>query len=255
MLSKEGAIVLPGLLFVWDAARGDLDRGLLDYMRRRGATYVGVAAAAAAVLGVRWAVLGHGVAGEPAAAFVPDASFATRFFTMIRVWPHYVRLLVAPFDLSANYSPAVILPAREMTSQGALGLALAAGVALLGWREWRRDPHLTGGLAWIALALLPVSNLLFASGVVLAERTLYLPSAGLSLIAASLTERVGRTARALGGPRVRGAARRLRGDHRRPESGLEGHRHGLQQPPPRPPRVVRGALGARVRLGAARAAG
>jgi hypothetical protein len=39
------------------------------------------------------------------------------------------------------------------------------------------------GLGWIALALLPVANLVFPVGVLVAERTLYLPSAGLALAA------------------------------------------------------------------------
>jgi tetratricopeptide (TPR) repeat protein len=37
------------------------------------------------------------------------------------------------------------------------------------------------GLAWLGLALLPVSNLIAATGVVVAERTLFLPSAGAML--------------------------------------------------------------------------
>src|SRR5207302_5552738 len=36
-------------------------------------------------------------------------------------------------------------------------------------------------LGWIAIAYLPVANLLFPPGILIAERTLYLPSAGLAL--------------------------------------------------------------------------
>jgi hypothetical protein len=37
------------------------------------------------------------------------------------------------------------------------------------------------GLGWVAIAILPVANLLFPTGVLVAERTLYLPSVGLAL--------------------------------------------------------------------------
>ncbi len=46
------------------------------------------------------------------------------------------------------------------------------------------------GLAWLALAWLPVSNLLPISGFVVAERYLYLPSAGFCLALAGAAARV-----------------------------------------------------------------
>jgi hypothetical protein len=45
-------------------------------------------------------------------------------------------------------------------------------------------------LGWIAIAFLPVSNLLFSTGVLLAERTLYLPSVGLALAAGTAFARL-----------------------------------------------------------------
>jgi len=39
----------------------------------------------------------------------------------------------------------------------------------------------TFGLGWIAIAFLPVANLLFPTGVLIAERTLYVPSLGLAI--------------------------------------------------------------------------
>lgn len=52
-----------------------------------------------------------------------------------------------------------------------LVVALAAGC----WAGRRRPAVWLGG-AWLVLTLLPASNLLFPSGVVLAERTLFLPT-------------------------------------------------------------------------------
>jgi tetratricopeptide (TPR) repeat protein len=189
--SKEVGIVLPGLLLVADLARGGFAAGVRAYARERGAAYVVLVGVAAATFVVRYTVLGNLASAPPAPAFVPDASFPTRFFTMIRVWPHYARLLVAPFELSADYSPAVILPVREITIEGVLGLLIGVATAGVALHAWRRRPWVAAGIAWIALGLLPVSNLIFVSGVVLAERTLYLPSAGLSLLVAVAAERLG----------------------------------------------------------------
>lgn len=196
ILSKESAIVAPGLLVVADAVRGGFSEGWRAYVRRRGPAYAALAAGGLAALSIRWVVLGSPAAADPAAAFVPDASFPTRFFTMIRVWPHYARLLLAPFDLSADYSPAVILPVREITAHGLLGLGLAAGVFALALYGWRRDRRLAAGIAWIVVALFPASNLLFVTGIVLAERTLYLPSVGISLLLSLAWERAATIPRA-----------------------------------------------------------
>jgi hypothetical protein len=51
---------------------------------------------------------------------------------------------------------------------------------------WPREPLIALGIAWFGIAILPVTNLLFPTGVLLAERTLYLPSVGLAFVAAGI---------------------------------------------------------------------
>jgi Tfp pilus assembly protein PilF len=55
-------------------------------------------------------------------------------------------------------------------------------VVVLGRRRW---PVVAFGLAWTGLVLLPVSNLLVPTGVLLAERSLFLPSVGAMLALAA----------------------------------------------------------------------
>ena len=43
-----------------------------------------------------------------------------------------------------------------------------------------------GGVVWFVLTVLPVAGVLFPVGIILAERTLYLPSVGLALVVAGL---------------------------------------------------------------------
>ena len=56
---------------------------------------------------------------------------------------------------------------------------------------WKRRRTLEAyALGWIAIAYSPVANLLFPIGVLVAERTLYLPSAGLALAAGGALRQV-----------------------------------------------------------------
>ena len=191
ILSKETAITLPLAVFLIDAARADLQVSRLgEYFARRVATYGALAVGAAAALGARFLAVGAaGFEGAPP-AFHGGADLATRVFTMLTVWPHYVRLLVAPIQLSPDYSPAVIVPVDHLTTAGIYGLGLVAAILGLAALAWRRTPWAAAGPFWSAITLLPVSNVFFVSGILLAERTLYLPSVGVALVAAGLTEPV-----------------------------------------------------------------
>jgi hypothetical protein len=63
-----------------------------------------------------------------------------------------------------------------------IGLIICAVWVALMVRAWRRRRTIELlGLGWIAIAYLPVANILFPIGILTAERTLYLPSVGLVL--------------------------------------------------------------------------
>jgi hypothetical protein len=84
-------------------------------------------------------------------------------------------LLAWPFTLSADYGPRVI-PAYSTFSFAALGgAAIIVATLAGGWWVRRTAPTLTFAAWAAAAAYLPTSNLLFPSGVVLAERALYVP--------------------------------------------------------------------------------
>ena len=99
-------------------------------------------------------------------------------------------LLVWPASLSSDYNPQV-LPARSGVSVAAL-LGFCVVVAIPGLVLWcrRRAPVIAFAAGIAALSYLPTANILFASGVVLAERTLYLavalPAALAGWVVASL---------------------------------------------------------------------
>jgi protein O-mannosyl-transferase len=187
LLSKESAIVFLALAAANDVVLERDWRKALRCHRWRYAAYGAVTAAYAIVL----AVIFHSREfSSPARAFA-GTSFGHRLELVARTVPHYVRLLIAPADLSASYAPNVISPAPGFTAMTAFGLviALLLAVALAVTLRRARWRVLAFALLWVPIALAPVSNVFFPSGVLLAERTLYVASAGVCLAAAAVAER------------------------------------------------------------------
>jgi tetratricopeptide (TPR) repeat protein len=94
----------------------------------------------------------------------------------------YVRLLFFPARLSADYSPAFLPVAEHLNFAGLLGVTLVVAAIAAGWAARTRAWPVTFALAWIGATLLIVSNLLVPTEVLVAERTLYLPSVGATLL-------------------------------------------------------------------------
>ncbi len=184
LFSKESAVIAPALLVALDLADRRITSswsGWRAYTRSVAPLFAVLGLVAAGYLAARFAVL----ASIPGLDVVPSMPFLVEHHVWmgLRVWPEYARLLVLPLDLSADYSPAVILPVHGWTYETALGAALLLGTCLLALlTPWR--PRVGLPAAWFLLSILIVSNLFFPIGVLLGERTLYLPSAALALAAA-----------------------------------------------------------------------
>jgi hypothetical protein len=181
LLSKENAVVAPALIG-WAWIVGLPSRPTSRRMLAFAASWVVIAGA---YLAVRSVVL-HPYARLHAIApvFLGESALAGRL-TAIAALGDVLRLLLVPLTLRVDYSPAERTIVRSVLDGrfliGLAGLAIWAGLLVMAWRRQRRLEAY--GLGWIAIAFLPVSNLLFSSGVLLAERTLYLPSVGLALAA------------------------------------------------------------------------
>jgi protein O-mannosyl-transferase len=187
LLSKENAAVVPGLI-VWGWVVG-----LGRPTRRRIAVYAATWVLLGAVyVATRTAVL-HPFAHikNMAAVFVGASPLDVRL-TAIAEMTDFARLLVFPLTLRVDYSPAErTLVTSVSDGRFLVGVGCLAVWVLLIVLAWRRGRTVEAfGLGWIAIALSPVANLVFPAGVLLAERTLYLPSAGLALAAGACLPRV-----------------------------------------------------------------
>ncbi|HZS59488.1 MAG TPA: hypothetical protein VFA43_09475 [Gemmatimonadaceae bacterium] len=179
LLSKESAVVFIGLAMGAD---------FLFHRERRRALYLGYTAIVAAYV----LVLSTVFADQPFSSTAPawyHVTAADRWLTMLSVTPDLVHLMVAPVTLRIDYVPRVIDLQTSVTPAVMLGAGLVVAVAWLAVATRRAAPPLSYGIWWFGAAYAPVSNVVFASGIVIAERTLYLPSAGAALIVGWLASR------------------------------------------------------------------
>lgn len=110
------------------------------------------------------------------------------FATALGLIPRYARIVLFPFGLSNDYSGASIPVEGSFLAWRPL-----AGIAILGALAFTATRGRVAAL-FVAITVLPyllVSNLLVPVGAIFAERFLYLPVAGLGLLAALAIAKLG----------------------------------------------------------------
>lgn len=181
LLCKESAIVVPVLCAGLEAVAFGRSRAAVGgaaphrgSVLRLGA----VAATTALYLALRLHALqqlGSGVDHFARAG----ADAGTRAATMIAVLGDYLRLLVCPHPLCADYlENSDVTPALHHFTDPAVACAAAAlaAVVIVSLALRRRAPHVGFFGAWFFVTLFPVSQLVFPLFIVKSERVLYLPS-------------------------------------------------------------------------------
>ena len=151
-----------------------------DSLSERLRLLVPVSALAVLLLAVRAGVLG-GIKGESAAMALRGLGLGGRVVTFLGVIPEYVRLFLWPVHLQADYGPPGIPVGGPITVRHLLGAALLAGIVALFFYFRRRSPTAAFGFWWAGVTLAPVTNILTATGIVMAERVLFLPSIGFAI--------------------------------------------------------------------------
>jgi tetratricopeptide (TPR) repeat protein len=182
-LAKESAFVLPAIVWIFDRAFPP------ETPRRGRALLLAGLAAASLSLALRAHALGTLAPGpipfvdNPAASAGPVRGR----LAAVAVLPDIARLLVWPSALSADYSYAQIpMPSGWLDPRLILGVLLAAGVLVAGAVALKRRPARGFAILLVPASLALTCNLVVFIGTLLAERLLYLPSAGVCLLAAML---------------------------------------------------------------------
>jgi len=170
LLAKETAITLPLLLLLAD---------LLLHRQGRGARltggqtryYLGIVAIAAAFVALRSRLIGGLGAGE-----WMGVTFTRTMLMQATVLVDYLRLLVLPVGQSVRHD--VPIPESYLAPHVLGALVVLVGIVGLALWSIKRNPHVTFGIAWCFVALLPVMNLVPLRGAMIGERFLYVPMLG-----------------------------------------------------------------------------
>lgn len=182
IFTKEHVIVLPALLLAAELLLYR-DAPVLQRVRRLRLLLWPLVAIAAAFVALRVQVLGA-IGGDVPHPSLLHKDMIERALIMLNVVPEYGRVMLAPVRLYADYSPRQLDVFATPHPSHLAGVLLLLSTAALFVLSVRRAPVVAFGIAWFALAVAPVSNVLLATGILLAERTLYLPSVGAMLVAA-----------------------------------------------------------------------
>lgn len=177
LASKEVGVVAPAVAFGLAWARPGTPRRLEPALGYALAALAGVLP----LLLARWLVLGTLAGDRPHHAFTA-APPVQEALLVLGALPRAALLLVAPLRPRLDWAPTMAAVLAPSVAMAVLGAMVVLGVAAMLVRHLRA-PSVPGVAIWFAAAAIaPTSNLLFRSGVVLAERTLYTPSIGACLL-------------------------------------------------------------------------
>jgi len=106
---------------------------------------------------------------------IVGAGFVTARLTALKVMAKYVWRLLWPGHLSADYSYAAVALAKGSAGDWAAWITVAVLIGAAGW-QLRRNKVVFFFAAFAFVNFLPVSNLIFPIGTIMAERFMYLPA-------------------------------------------------------------------------------
>jgi hypothetical protein len=179
-LTKEGAVVLPAFVAIeaWiQLGRPTITRSTI---RRVLLTASPQLALAVGYLALRAVVL-------PIRPFKPAIAVPDHAIMFVESLGRYVTLAIAPVALSSQHGLMRTVDGRIVHDLrfAALGAVALVGLAALAIAVRKRAPFVTVAIAFFAVMLLPVSNLMLAGlSTLVAERFLYLPLLAIAWLVA-----------------------------------------------------------------------
>ena len=188
LFSKESAAVLLALLVILDFATGEWSlKTLPAYLKRRGPDLLALIIVFGVYMIIRTNVLGGIAPSKLDPTIEVLHSPWHRILTALQAWPLAAQVLFYPRTLLADYGPQILLPITKWNSLAVLGATMV--LALIGGgiaAIIKGKPVWALALLWFPIAILPVSNFIIPIGVLLAERTLYLPSVAFAFAATAI---------------------------------------------------------------------
>ena len=182
VLAKENAVMIVAFIGIYDV--------LYRQSFKSPARYVALIPSLALISIIRIWMKGKTLLYEQVFVDNPliGSTFVQRWLTATGVIGRYLKLLIFPRTLSADYSfnQIQLFGTGDSASDMLAVISFFVIVLLLAatvW-FWRREPIFSWGILFFFVMLLPTSNLLLVIGSIMAERFLYLPSIGFCAVAA-----------------------------------------------------------------------
>jgi tetratricopeptide (TPR) repeat protein len=181
--SKESSVTILGVIVLYETSFWKERKQL----RGLEGGCVAVAIPIAVMLYERAKVLA--ASAPPQFSFVDNpmrgAHFLASRLTAVVVMAKYLWILLWPASLSADYSYSQIAIASGTFQEWVAWIAVSAVIVAVAWQFTRNRLYFFFG-AFAFVTILPVTNLLFLTGTIMAERFLYLPSIGFAACAVML---------------------------------------------------------------------
>jgi tetratricopeptide (TPR) repeat protein len=189
LLSKEMAITLPVIIFLYDFTRTETAK-TNDFIKQAVATidkqkfyYIGFGLVAIFYLALRFKILVN-----PAGSFSHSrAGLFERIFFLPDHLFDYIKLVLFPLDLNAEYSFAY--PDRFLAFSNLFSFIVIIAIIVGSFFIYKHSKGIFFGIWWFIITLLPVSNLIEIHNPI-AERYLYLPLVGFCLVISILISEI-----------------------------------------------------------------
>ena len=184
LLSKEMAITLPVIIFVYDIAiRQSHDTNgfiqqIWQAVRSRIGKYLGYAAVTIFYLCLNFLIL-----TKPEDQEFTYGSIAERLLYLPDHIFSFIRLAVVPVNLSADY--IFSYPAHFFEVHNIIAVIVVIGIIITSLVIYKKQKEISFGIWWFLVTLFPVYNLIEIFNPV-ADRYLYLPLVGFCLVLALL---------------------------------------------------------------------
>lgn len=192
LMTKETAIIMPGLIFLADFFFTDKRvKPFFDRLKTSFQRILSFASVGLLYIFLRATVLNFGSSfnlyGEPTPF---TENFYYRLFTFFRTLTVYFRLLFLPFNLHMERTVEIA------TSLSSPSVIVGGGifVGLLGIAFWlvKKVPIVSFGILWFFVALFPMSNLLIPVNDLIYEHWMYVPMVGVFATVIWLGQQVGK---------------------------------------------------------------
>ncbi|MFN3531179.1 MAG: tetratricopeptide repeat protein [Candidatus Brocadia sp.] len=170
LFSKETAVTLPILLVLFNAFYTTSARPLQSVMKRVKGIYIGYFIITGFYLFVRFVLFRH--------VYIRLDQTQQDLFVMFKVVASYIKLLFLPFNLNADY---VVPSVAAGIPSFIISVLFVTITVILLIRLCQNNKQHGFFVLWFFVTLLPVSNII-PIGNIMAERYLYIPIMGFSVV-------------------------------------------------------------------------